>query len=289
MSLQNIQSAGKASTFGSNGIVLRATPGSVLALDAIQARIPSVFAERPHESRSEKYSYIPTMRLLTEMEKEGFYPVEVRQGGSRIEDKRAFTKHLIRFRQANQSLAVGDNFPEIALLNSHDGTSQYELLPGWFRLACLNGLYVSLASGTGIKVPHRGDVSDVIEASYRVVEDFPKQAAQIEDMRAITLTQPEQIAFANAAASLRWDDPEAVDMSRVLRPHRPQDTDSSLWTTFNRVQENVIRGGVPVHSFNAQGRRQAKRSREVNGINDTVRLNQALWTLSAEMAKLKTA
>ncbi|ENC93594.1 hypothetical protein ECP03018678_3198 [Escherichia coli P0301867.8] len=39
----------------------------------------------------------------------------------------------------------GEHVPEIILLNSHDGTSSYQMLPGYFRFVCQNGcVWVSL-------------------------------------------------------------------------------------------------------------------------------------------------
>ena len=58
-----------------------------------------------------------------------------------------------------------------------------------------------------------------------------------------------------------------------------------LWTTFNRVQENMIKGGVPGRS--ARGRRMTTRG--VAGVNENVKLNRALWTLADEFAKLKSS
>jgi hypothetical protein len=61
------------------------------------------------------------------------------------------------------------------------------------------------------------------------------------------------------------------------------DVDSSLWTTFQRVQENMMRGGQPGRS--TQGRRV--RTRPVGSIDRSVSLNRALWVLAEEMAKIR--
>ena len=50
----------------------------------------------------------------------------------RREDRRDFTKHMIRLRHASQINGAEAN--EIILLNSHDGTSSYQMLAGQFRL-----------------------------------------------------------------------------------------------------------------------------------------------------------
>jgi hypothetical protein len=64
-----------------------------------------------------------------------------------------------------------------------------------------------------------------------------------------------------------------------------------LWTTFNRVQENVIRGGLSARAPATieNGRRVRGRrvtTREVTGIDQDVKLNKSLWILGERMAEL---
>ena len=112
--------------------------------DTLRAYAPSIFAEAKHASRSERYAYIPTIHVLNGLRKEGFLPFYVAQSRTRHEDRREFTKHLLRLRHVNhiQALTVGSEFPEISLLNSHDGTSSYQMDAGIYRLVCSNGLIV---------------------------------------------------------------------------------------------------------------------------------------------------
>jgi hypothetical protein len=123
-----------ATRFGRQSRVLRTdTP---LSEDQMRCAAPSVFAAGKHASRSERYTYIPTIEVLRGLRREGFAPFMVAQGASRIEGKAEFTKHLIRLRH------VGGDSPamtrpeanEIILINSHDGASSYQLLSGVFRL-----------------------------------------------------------------------------------------------------------------------------------------------------------
>jgi hypothetical protein len=113
-----------ASRFASRSPVLRAD--YPLSDDQIRAVVPSIFAEDKHASRSERYSYIPTAAVLTELRKEGFEPFMVCQTRVRQDDRRDYTKHLIRLRHASQINGAEAN--EIILLNSHDGTSSYLML-----------------------------------------------------------------------------------------------------------------------------------------------------------------
>src|SRR3546814_17984138 len=66
------------------------------------------------------------------LRKKGFQPFMVTQTRTRHEDRRDYTKHMIRLRHASQINARGEA-NEIILLNSHDGTSSYQMLAGMFR------------------------------------------------------------------------------------------------------------------------------------------------------------
>ncbi|SCX44833.1 DUF932 domain-containing protein [Nitrosospira sp. Nsp1] len=143
-----------SSRFASRSPVLRSD--SPLSDDQIRAVVPSIYAEAPHQSRSERYSYIPTAAVLTELRKEGFQPFMVTQTRVRNEDRCDHTKHMIRLRHANQ---VNDSIAnEIILLNSHDGTSSYQMPTGAFRFVCANGL-VCGDTVADVRIPHKGDVT----------------------------------------------------------------------------------------------------------------------------------
>ena len=121
-----------ASRFARNTLVVRSeTP---LAEDLMRQAAPSIFAEGKHASRSERYTYIPTIEVLRGLRKEGFEPFMVAQSKSRIEGKTDFTKHMIRMRHAGQVEAKPEA-NEIILINSHDGASSYQMLAGAIRLS----------------------------------------------------------------------------------------------------------------------------------------------------------
>ena len=272
-----------ASRFASRSPVLRSD--SPLSDDQIHRVAPSIFAEAPHESRSQRYAYIPTATVLTELRKEGFQPFMVTQTRTRHEDRRDFTKHMIRLRHASQINARGEA-NEIILLNSHDGTSSYQMLAGMFRFVCSNGL-VCGDTVADVRVPHKGDVAgQVIEGAYQVLHSFDRALESRESMQAITLDEGEAEVFARAALSLKYDDPDKpapITESQILMPRRFDDRRPDLWSVFNRTQENLTKGGL--HGRSANGRRQ--QTRPVQGIDSDVRLNRALWMLADGLRQLK--
>ena len=272
-----------ASRFASRSPVLRSD--YPLTDDQIHRVAPSIFAEAPHESRSQRYAYIPTATVLTELRKEGFQPFMVTQTRTRHEDRRDYTKHMIRLRHASQINARGEA-NEIILLNSHDGTSSYQMLAGMFRFVCSNGL-VCGDTVADVRVPHKGDVAgQVIEGAYQVLHGFDRALESRESMQAITLEEGEAEVFARAALSLKYDDPDKpapITESQILMPRRFDDRRPDLWSVFNRTQENLTKGGL--HGRSANGRRQ--QTRPVQGIDSDVRLNRALWMLADGLRQLK--
>ena len=271
-----------ASRFAFRSPVLRSN--HPLSDDQIRAVAPSIFADTPHESRSERYSYIRTATVLTELRKEGFQPFMVCQTRVRHEDRRDYTKHMLRLRHESQ--INGDEANEIVLINSHDGTSSYQMLAGMFRFVCQNGL-VCGDTFADVRVHHKGNVIDhVIEGAYEVLHGFEQAQDSRDGMRAIALDDGEAEVFARSALVLKYDEPGKtlpITESQILRPRRFDDNHTDLWSTFNRVQENLVKGGLTGSSAN--GRRQ--RTRPVQGIDQNVRLNRALWLLAEGLRKLK--
>ena len=255
-----------------------------LTNDQIARYAPSVLATEAHESRGERYAFIPTIEVLDGLRREGFQPFEVRQTRCRDHSKRDFTKHLVRLRHPD-AIANQGEVPEIVLLNSHDGSSSYQLLAGFFRFVCSNGLIAGDVCND-VRVRHSGNVvSDVIEGSYRVLDNLQAIGERIETYKATRLALPEQLAFAEAAKQLRWGDEAPVEASSLIVPRRFEDRDSTLWNVFNRTQEALLQGGV--RGRTSTGKRTTTRA--VGGVTENVKLNKALWTLADHLAKYKEA
>ena len=60
-----------ASRFGRTNQIRRDRP---LTREELMQHVPSVFSEDKHDSRSERYCYIPTITLLDNLQREGFHP-----------------------------------------------------------------------------------------------------------------------------------------------------------------------------------------------------------------------
>jgi hypothetical protein len=176
-----------------------------------------------------------------------------------------------------------DAVPEIIYLNSHDGTSAYQLRVGLYRAVCTNGLVISEGTFPVFRVAHRGDiVADVVRAALEISERFDVLAGAVERMEHTHLDQLERIDFAAQAAALRFPGISGTGLvpSRLLEARRAEDAGDDLWRTFNVVQENILRGGVVRRT--PSGR--LMRTRAIRAIREDVRLNSALWELALARA-----
>jgi hypothetical protein len=257
-----------------------------LSDDRIRRAVPSIYAESAHESRSHRYGYIPTSQVLAGLRKEGFQPFFACQTRVKVLDKAEFTKHMLRLRHASQIVgADSSEADEIILVNSHDGSSAYQMLAGVFRFVCTNGLICGEEVGD-IRVPHRGNVVEkVIEGAHTILGEFERIDEHRDAMKRIDLSPREQTAFAKAALAERFGlEKEApVTTEQVLTPERWEDRGADLWSVFNRTQEHLVRGGLRART--ATNRRT--RTRAVTGIDQNVKLNRGLWVLAEEMRKIK--
>ncbi|MFB0712863.1 DUF932 domain-containing protein [Buttiauxella noackiae] len=261
-----------ASRFGAANVIRRDRP---LTREELFRTVPSVFSEDKHESRSERYTYIPTISLLDSLQREGFQPFFACQTRVRDPERREHTKHMLRLRREGQ--ITGKQVPEIILLNSHDGSSSYQMLPGLFRQVCQNGLICGETFGE-VRVPHKGDVvSQVIEGAYEVLGIFDRVEEKRDAMQSLMLPPPARQALAKAAINYRFgEDHQPVTEAQVLTPRRYEDYSDDLWTTYQRIQENLIKGGLSGRS--AKGGRT--HTRAVRGIDGDVKLNRALWVMA---------
>lgn len=261
---------------------------SALTNDEIRQAAPSVFADQPWGNMSDRYKFVPTIEVVDWLREEGFFPVRALQSRSRIEGKAEFTKHMVRFRHsdhmANAVERIGQEYPEITLVNSHDGTASYQFYPSVLRAVCMNGLIVHSHDLEGISVRHKGGKDfhhEIIDASYRIVEETPRTLAQIEEFKQIPLTPPQRNAMALAALELQSSD--ALQPRHVLQTRRAEDDAGTVWTTFNTLQENMIKGGIRTTHPTTHRRSTTKGVKSVSG---DVTTNRALWRLATEMAKL---
>ena len=265
-------------------------------VDQLRRVVPSAFAEHAREGVSSKYTHIPTTAVLEGLMQHDWIPVDATESRARDEGRKGFTRHAITFRRSEEVSpivkSVGQTVPQIVLVNSHDGSSSYQLHASLLRLVCSNGLMVPDNVVPAQRIRHSGDaVGEVIEGVYHVVEELPRIEDAKRRMTEVVLSHGEQLVLAEASMYLRWDgdEPAPVTPNQVVTPRRSSDTGADLWSTFNRIQENIMRGGLHGVRRDSNGNVKRSRTREVKAIGSSLSINKALWTLAERMAEIKGA
>ena len=249
--------------------------------EQLRLEAPSIFANAPMIGLSQRYAFVPTTEIVLGLREKSWLPVSAEQQRVRTSARIGFQKHLIRFRRAEQMKTLDEWNEELVLTNSHDAGCAYLIQVGIYRRLCSNGLVVSDSTFEAIRFRHAGLKPEaVVEASYRILDYVPKVAVLINDFRNRHLTDSEMTTFAEQALLLRFEDLDCapIEPRTLLMPRRLEDQGSDVWTTLNRIQENLMRGGLSDNRHTRAGRLRSLRS--LRGIDSQIALNKGLWGLA---------
>jgi len=256
----------------------------------MQASAPSIFAQQAMPGVSGRYTFLPTARIVEAMRNEGWKPIEARQSRPRLEARRGYQLHQVRFQRRDQVAEVDEFAPEVILLNSHDRSSGYELRAGMFRFVCRNGLMVADSLIPAIHVRHTGqELGRIIEASATLLGQLPRIADRVASFRATSLSDDAARQFAAQALALRYSDPALAPIrsEQLLEPRRHEDSGTHLWAVTNKVQENLLRGGMRDTSRVNRNGRPFRPMRQIRGLGANVDINLGIWALAESFRALE--
>ena len=239
---------------------------------------PAAFAEAPEEGRvSGRYSFLPTTEIIEILQEEGWTAWKAQQVNAR-KWSQDHAKHIIRLRHEDMDMAsfgVGDSFPEMLLINAHNGLGGYTLQGGIFRLICSNGMVISASDFGKVHIRHIGfEPEQVKEASRELVMNSSRIADKIGNWQDTQMTERSRKDFFADATKLRFENPDEGLVRDISTPRREVDKKTDLWTTLNVAQENLLRGGFLNGSTN-------RRVRAISNIQKDVNLNSQLWDLAS--------
>lgn len=267
-----------------------------LSEERLIASVPSVTAPGTHPQRAAEYRYLPTIELVRELLRAQFR-LRVAAEGLAWSADQTYTTHVLRFLPPS-ARAIDEEHFELLLNNSPDGgPCHYELVLGLFRRVCTNGLVVARARGTEL-VPYRGDIlSDVVEKAGVLLARSTTYERAIEGMKRAVLDGSAQLQFASMAldqweSRLRQRSARTVNRThpgsllgvkprQLLSARRPADEGNTLWLTFQRVQENLVRGGV-----RQQRSGQSAATPPVTAPDADLLLNGDLWVIAELFLRL---
>jgi hypothetical protein len=284
----------------------------MLTNEMLQQKAPSIFATAPESDVSSRYNFVPTIDVIDGLRDTGWLPVEVQQIGSRKHDNLLTNKHMIKFEHPELEPVNGTKIQSI-LINSHNRQSSLTFMLGLIEFACANGI-ITGDMFQKIAIRHSNSmINEAVTACQGIIEEAPQVMNRVGDFKQIELTKNEQNIFARSALNFRYgvhgsaeEKPVVVygrprnialaeqevegterkvayipfHPEQLLHTRRSADNNDSLWSVFNKIQENVIKGGA--RGMSEKWRRTSMR--EVKAIDENVKINNALWTMAAYMA-----
>ena len=245
-----------------------------LSKDEIMRLAPATYTTSGSPDTGPRYTFIDTAQLIEALRQNGFYPTEALQ--SMRSKQRSYARHMIRFRHEGAEGLIRKAMPEIILINAHDKSSSFQLRGGLYRFICGNGMIVTLSEFGCISVVHRGNViAEIVDGAKRIAGCFPSLTETVERMAATQLTYEERLGYAEKVLQARFRTRERppFEAAELLVSRRSADEGHDLWTAYNVIQENVLRGGMM--GLTAKGK--LRKTRPISGICESVRLNLELW------------
>ena len=231
------------------------------------------------ERLSKKYQIIHTTDVVDIMTEHDFIVTQVHSMKPRVRDPRV-VEHFIRLRHKDFSNEINGTIPEVLVVNSNDGSTSLRMDAALFRLICGNGLIVKSADIYRSRLRHV-DVTEqsVIEESKKVINAAIEAAKRIEKFQRKILRGDQVYNFATEASDIALKIVGSnMHPGDLLVSRREEDAGGALWNVLNRVQENLVKGGI---SYRTQKGRQMT-SRGITGATPLIQINERLWALAEE-------
>jgi hypothetical protein len=253
-------------------------------LEQLKSIAPSIFTQHGSSTTSEKYSHIPTDRVIKDMEVLGWGVVDAKQVKAR--KNQGFQKHLVVFRNNDITITGEDNdkvFPQILLTNSHDGKNSFTFTAGLFRLVCENGLVVCSEQFNDVKIRHMGYNFEELEQTIKkMVESLPLTVEAMNKMVNVELEQEHILSLAKDLLEIRIENTNntfvEASIDEVLTPQRVEDKGNNLWKVFNRIQENILEGNFTYSTLNGK----VRNARKIKNFQQDMDLNKRMFSKALE-------
>ncbi len=244
--------------------------------------LPSAVFSTEHSPKlSPTYNHINTAQVMEKFQDMGWFPAAA--NSAKHSKAPQYARHTVRMRHKDFAVAEIDaTIPEIILLNSHNGTWALRIALGMFRMVCSNGM-VAGNVWEGEVIRH-SRVSQLDEKILQITQNMGTMANNLTDRirhwSQLEVSPDQALQFAKQAKQIRWGERDPVDSAQLLEARRSDDEGRSLWKVFNRVQENLTRGGY-------SGITTSGRSFAVKAISNAKRdfnYNRQLFSLANDLA-----
>lgn len=252
------------------------------------SRNPVEAKNRSESNTSKNYKFTSSEEIQSALQSQGFELDGVSYAKPTKEANKGFQKHIMIFSKPDL-IVDGGNKLQLLVTNSHDGKSALKLNAGCYRAVCANGL-VAGNDMYSTRVLHKGgDFERKLRESLEyIMEQMNSLKGEVELMQNTPINNSQAYDYLMAMAEYRLKDVDLVGINTdsVIKLHRAEDRAEDVYTFFNRVQENIIKGGIQyvknVEILDADGKvtgseKKSGKTREVKSISKSMDLNKVLW------------
>jgi hypothetical protein len=248
-----------------------------LTKEEIKKSAPAVYATQPKASMTERYSFVQTDKIIEGFNQAGWDVTKAFQSKTKKDDPNV-RKHVVRLSNPEFQPVmkeVGSLTPEIILINSHNGSSSIRMEIGLFRLVCSNGLIIADSHFAQVKRRHFGvDQDEIFQVIYDATKEFNDVWGKVDEYRSIKLTNGQRLDFASKVIEQNWGSDSVITPDALLIPRRIEDKSDDLFSTYNVIQENVIKGGA---NYIHPHRNTLRKTRAIKNADRDIRINAMLW------------
>jgi hypothetical protein len=266
------------------------------SLEELKEIAPSIFTKKGSDKTSNKYTHIPTDRVIKDLELLGWGVVDAKEVNAR-QDK-GYQKHLVVFRNPDVSINKKSTnvdgevfedivFPQILVTNSHDGKNSFKFQAGLYRMVCENGLVIADQQFEDYTIRHMGYDFEALQGVIKdMISNLDLTVESMNKMRKIELDENQQFEFAKKLLDIRVEGTDNLyreeQIGDILVPQRKEDFGDDLWSVFNRVQENIVEGNFKY--YNAKTLGTERQARPIKNFKQDMDVNKKLFSAALEYA-----
>jgi Domain of unknown function (DUF932) len=253
-----------------------------LSMDEVRHNAPAVFGYAAPQL-TDRYEMVRTGDVLESLIDRGYRVTSAKQDKATKRDPMTVRHMVTLVHEQALTQAFAEGVPTLLLWNSNNGRTLLRAAAGFYRFICSNGLIVGVTEQEFAFRHSVTPVAQIPQALELIAERQEMALKRMIDWQQIELDSRKVVSFAEKAAQLRFGEKAggAYNRDEVLAVRRTEDEGSNLWRVMNRVQENLLRGGVTGQSAN--GRKVT--SRAANSLSLDLEFNRGLWQLAEDFAQ----
>lgn len=266
-------------------------------MSTVQEKQDALYATTPAINVSEKYQFVSTEKIRDLAILNGWSEYAYSQATARKMEFLGKQRHLLIL--SKQSYNKEDGTLQLAIRNSHNGTSSIQMFAGFMRIACSNQLFAKSFGDHGleIRINHSGKQESieqkVINGFLGMEENIRKFSEVIGSLKHATLTKDQIREFAEKSIYERFKYSKWATYTdfvpHIVEPIRESDTGKSAWNVLNTVQEKLVKGFstvVKIYDTN-KGEWVSKNftSREIKSASVLPNFNDKLFEIMSNVLK----